>query len=728
MFLECKQCGGQVPVQEGKGVAACPYCGSANTVGKSAISQGGLVNRANYLRRNNEFDKAAGVYEELLKSDNMDYEAHWGLVLCKFGIEYVDDPKSGERKPTCHRTYPDSVFADSAYRAALEYAPLDVREVYEKEAAQIDRIQKDIIALSQREEKFDVFLCYKELDESGNRTQDSVIAQELEFELARRGYKVFFARKTLEKVLGSAYEPVIYAALQSARAMVVLGTKPEHFQAVWVRNEWSRYRELIKKGADKVLIPAYRGMSPYDLPMELSNLQSLDMGKLGFVQDLCDGIDRFVRASRRTAEPVAAAPSGGVGIDSLLKRAFLFIQEGSLDKASEYIERVLDQNPEEPRAYVARYLMDCGVQRESDLANLTTPVKRTQNLVNAEVFGGEAYRERLEGYLAAAEEKTRREEQARREEQEKREKTQNLIHLSFDDLLGKTWGGGLRAFFGTLFGVISLVAAVIVANNVSSSDLWIPAMIALEGGGPFIAMAIVGYVRAREHSCLKKCRELAWQEISIPQLAKKTAEEENYLRGRLAKWMRRGLFQYAFLEDDRLFFRFEEKAGSPDGVHVQSEAEKAVMNACVKRLPRGTLLFVLGGLSAVGMFLWGFPSLSFYLNKFYHNWYVVSVLETQGMVLLILLVLLAPAIACFAAANSLLKRRKLVEMLSPRIRSGETIAGLARQTGYTAKKLSKLLESLIDKRYMRDALIKNGEIIFLSDSSSEGTQSPDAAE
>ena len=81
------------------------------------------------------------VYEELLKADNTDYEAHWGSVLCKFGIEYVDDPISGERKPTCHRTIADSIFADPAYRAALEYAPLDVREVYEREAAQIDRIE-----------------------------------------------------------------------------------------------------------------------------------------------------------------------------------------------------------------------------------------------------------------------------------------------------------------------------------------------------------------------------------------------------------------------------------------------------------------------------------------------------------------------------------------------------------------------------------------------------------
>ena len=72
--------------------------------------------------------------------------------------------------------------------------------------------------------------------------------------------------------------------------MVVLGTKPEHFSSPWVRNEWSRYRTLLIKGENKTIIPAYRGMSPYDLPRGFAHLQALDMSKLGFVQDLCDAL------------------------------------------------------------------------------------------------------------------------------------------------------------------------------------------------------------------------------------------------------------------------------------------------------------------------------------------------------------------------------------------------------------------------------------------------------
>lgn len=157
--------------------------------------------------------------------------------------------------------------------------------------------------------------------------------------------------------------------------MVVLGTKPEHFNAVWVRNEWGRFRELIKKGAQKVLIPAYRNMSPYDLPLELSNLQALDMGKLGFVQDLCDGIDRlYGREQARRGAGCTSCGCCGAGGESLIKRAFLFIEEGNNQKADAYLERVLDQNPEESRAYMGKLFMELGLQSEGQFKDRVEPI------------------------------------------------------------------------------------------------------------------------------------------------------------------------------------------------------------------------------------------------------------------------------------------------------------------------------------------------------------------
>ena len=62
------------------------------------------------------------------------------------------------------------------------------------------------------------------------------------------GFKVFYAAISLEDKLGSAYEPCIFAALNSAKVMLAIGTKPEYFNAVWVKNEWSRFLKLIAGG------------------------------------------------------------------------------------------------------------------------------------------------------------------------------------------------------------------------------------------------------------------------------------------------------------------------------------------------------------------------------------------------------------------------------------------------------------------------------------------------
>ena len=123
---------------------------------------------------------------------------------------------------------------------------------------------------------------------------DSVIAQDVYQELTDKGYRVFFSRITLEDKLGTAYEPYIFAALHSAKVMVVLGTRPEHFDAVWVKNEWSRFLAMMKKDRHKILLPCYKDMDAYDLPEEFSHLQAQDMSKLGFMQDLIRGIKKII--------------------------------------------------------------------------------------------------------------------------------------------------------------------------------------------------------------------------------------------------------------------------------------------------------------------------------------------------------------------------------------------------------------------------------------------------
>ena len=361
--FKCKMCGATLEAEEGKSVVTCDYCGSVQTLPSSREDiTVNLFNRATNIRLRNDFDKAAQVYEKILDSDDRDAEAHWGLVLCKYGIEYVEDPKTGVRVPTCHRTLTDSVMTDADYLAAIENADPLRRKVYEDEAKKIAALQKEILEISANEEPFDVFICYKETDGDGKRTPDSVLANDIYYQLTREGLKVFFAAITLENRLGTEYEPYIYAALHSAKVMLVIGTRPEYFDAVWVKNEWSRYLSIMKNDRTRTLIPCYRDMDAYDLPEEFAHLQAQDMSKIGFISDLVRGIRKLTaheKSEKNEAVPTAAsAAPAEAGTASLLRRVFIFLEDGDWESADEYCEKVLDIDPECGEAYLGKLLAE----------------------------------------------------------------------------------------------------------------------------------------------------------------------------------------------------------------------------------------------------------------------------------------------------------------------------------------------------------------------------------
>lgn len=289
--IKCKMCGGDLIITDGITVAECEYCGTKQTVplidNEKKIS---LFRRANWLFHACEFDKAAGVYESIISFFPDEAEAYWGLVLCKYGIEYIDDLSRTRKVPTCHRSSFDSVLDDENLEQALEKADIIARKIYREEAKVIEELRKNIIEVSVKEEPYDVFICYKEKDETGQRTQDSVIAQEVYDILTEKGYRVFFSRITLEDKLGQEYEPYIFAALNSAPIMLVFGTDYDYFNAVWVKNEWRRFLALIELGQKKTLIACFKEIDADDMPKEFRNLQALDMGKVGAIQDLVRGI------------------------------------------------------------------------------------------------------------------------------------------------------------------------------------------------------------------------------------------------------------------------------------------------------------------------------------------------------------------------------------------------------------------------------------------------------
>lgn len=407
MIIKCKMCGGDIDFIPGATYGTCEYCGSTSTI-PQAEDENKLnrYNRANHFRRQCEFDKAVAAYEKILEQDDTDAEAHWGAVISRFGIEYVEDPATHQRIPTCHRVQVASILTDEDYLAAVENAPdEESRRIYQEEAARIAEIQKGILAISANEKPYDVFICYKETDENGQRTRDSQWAQDVYYGLTEQGLKVFFSRITLEDKLGQQYEPYIFAALNSAKVMVVIGSKPEYFNAVWVKNEWSRYLSLMKHDHKRLLIPCYRGMDPYDLPEELSMLQSQDMSKIGFMQDLLRGIQKVMQQPTSAPQGVrvetATAETNAPGVTSLLKRAALFLEDGDTASAREYYDRVLDIDPECAEAYMGKVCAETGCRKESDLGALNYCVDMRGDWQKAVRFASAAQKQTYAGYMAS---------------------------------------------------------------------------------------------------------------------------------------------------------------------------------------------------------------------------------------------------------------------------------------------------------------------------------------
>ena len=403
--IKCKMCGGDLDISEGLSVCECEYCGTKQTVPTADNEKKlTLFARANRLRIANEFDKAAGVYETVVADFPEEAEAYWGLVLCRYGIEYVDDPATGKKVPTCHRVSFDSVLEDSDFEQACENADAIARRQYREEAKQIEDIRRGIIEVSGKEDPYDIFICYKETDENGDRTIDSVIAQDVYDALTEKGYRVFFSRISLEDKLGTEYEPYIFAALNSAKVMLAFGTDYEYYNAVWVKNEWSRFLKLMEKDKSKHLIPCYKGIDAYDMPKEFHRLQGQDMGKVGAVQDLLRGVEKILPRKEAKSTPVFTGRSVSAGA-SYTDRGMLFLEDGDFARADEYFEKALDADPKYSSAYLGKFLAALRVATLEDAAKRAVKVEEFRDFSRARQFASPQEREQLE---QAAEAMTKR--------------------------------------------------------------------------------------------------------------------------------------------------------------------------------------------------------------------------------------------------------------------------------------------------------------------------------
>lgn len=364
----CKRCGGKLKIVDNNlTIFKCEFCQTLQAIPRlNTKKKLQMFERANRLRSRCEFDTATSVFLNIAAEFPDEAEAYWGLCLCKYGIEYVKEKETVKRIPTCHRTNYTSILDDMDYIQALENASEQAKPLYIKEAEEINGLQKAILAVANKEKPYDVFISFKNEDKKEERTKDSVLAQSIYDTLTERGYAVFFSRISLESSPGE-YEPYIFNALNSAKVMLVVGTDYENLNSVWVKNEWSRFLELIKKDSSKEIHVCYADMDPRDLPNEFKNISKHNIHDVGFEQDLLRGISKIIAPNKGVGEEITFT---GLDTDNILKRGFLELEDENWEDADRCFDTVLKETPNRSKAYLGKAMAQRQVLRVEHLCRL----------------------------------------------------------------------------------------------------------------------------------------------------------------------------------------------------------------------------------------------------------------------------------------------------------------------------------------------------------------------
>lgn len=378
--LKCKMCGSNLEIEDSITVCKCEKCGTSQTVPDIEDDKElKLFERAGRLLFNCDFDKAAGIYNTITDSYPEEAEGYWGLVLCKYGIEYADNA-SGKKVPVCHRISYDSVMDDEDFELVMENSDSESRAIFREEAKIIEENRKKYIQIAESEQPYDIYISYRAKDDNGDKTAVSEIAGHLYNKLTSAGYRVFLSEAALKGKKRSECEPYIYSALNSANVMLALGTSYDDYNDVWVKNEWNRYLEIAEKNKNKCLIPCYKDVDEYDIPKEFAGLKVCQLGNDDTFNNIMAEIANVVKpesVNQPAPEPEKAEPAEEieleeieiiepVNINKLLDEGFSAISDKNWKKANKLFFQVLDEEPDNSKAYWGQLLVqqECTNARE----------------------------------------------------------------------------------------------------------------------------------------------------------------------------------------------------------------------------------------------------------------------------------------------------------------------------------------------------------------------------
>lgn len=239
-------------------------------------------------------------------------------------------------------------------------------------------------------EKYQIFISYR-------RDGGDALAGRLADRFTALGYKVFF---DVESMRSGTFNTQLLDAIAECDDMLVV-LPPNALDRCINEDDWVRQELAFAIKNEKNIIPVImRGFSFPDFIPD-------DINKIRFMEGVNSSSEYFDAVISRIESLLISKKSSFVSNNSaaapLLKRAFMFLEDGDFINADAYFEKVLDLDPECHKAYLGKFMVENSIKTEAYIA--TTPKifdTSSKNFRKAYAFATQEEKQKLDDMVHSA--------------------------------------------------------------------------------------------------------------------------------------------------------------------------------------------------------------------------------------------------------------------------------------------------------------------------------------
>ena len=187
------------------------------------------------------------------------------------------------------------------------------------------------------------------------------------------------------------------------------------------------------KSEEKYLFPIFNAgvLSFQQLPEALvwSDI-AFDYSDSEFMREISEKVEGILKPEEAAVVPDAIITATAANKENLIKRAYMFLEDGEYDTADTYFDKILDIDIEDSRAYIGKLLASCKLKSEDEIPNLPQTVTDDKNFIKALRFATPEQKARYEALNGAIVERIESEKKRIAEEHQRftaeREELENI--------------------------------------------------------------------------------------------------------------------------------------------------------------------------------------------------------------------------------------------------------------------------------------------------------------